>query len=309
MSANLDKPVSAQRYATRDGWRSETTPAAWAFRPARWAAVQGRGVSAASDHASSCARIGAAECQSAPTARGGLCGPQGTRGRSQAMRRGFKGELNAFKGTLPASGARVAPKGGGEGLKVRGRPAATRPERLGGMSPARECPATPRHCGTPVATAPPRAYHRSAAAKSAAGFGSPSPEAHMRPSPDAGAFLLPASDGRSQPVQWRAVRGSRKARRSSGRSSNRAPSATPFGSGLAVTQLPEDRTMKHHPSAAPAADFPPSLHLPIEAPRAAWPRLLDLAAAALEDRTATGREVLALELRAIAEALRAEVAA
>lgn len=67
--------------------------------------------------------------------------------------------------------------------------------------------------------------------------------------------------------------------------------------------------MKHPPSAAPAAAFPPSLHLPIEAPRAEWPRLLDLAAAALEDRTTTGREVLALELRAIAEALRAEVAA
>lgn len=34
---------------------------------------------------------------------------------------------------------------------------------------------------------------------------------------------------------WWAVRGSRKARRSSGRSVNRAPSATPFDSGLAVT--------------------------------------------------------------------------
>ena len=72
------------------------------------------------------------------------------------------------------------------------------------------------------------------AANSATGFDSPSHKAHMRPSPDAGAFSLPTSpDGRSQPGSWRAVRGSRKARRSLCRSVNRVPSATPFDSGLA----------------------------------------------------------------------------
>ena len=131
----------------------------------------------------------------------------------------------------------------------------------------------------------------------------------MRPSPDVGAFLLPASDGRSQPVQWRAVRGSRKARRSSCRSVNRVPSATPFDSGLAVTQLHEDRTMNRSAIAAPAAAFPPSLHLPIEAPRDAWPALIECAADALEGCNAHRREILALELRAIAEALRVEVSA
>jgi hypothetical protein len=89
---------------------------------------------------------------------------------------------------------------------------------------------------------PPHTCH--AAAQSAAGFGSPCREAHMRPSADAGAFFVPASFGPIRsPVQRRAVRGSRKARRSSRRSSNRAPSVTPFGSGLTVTPLREDR---HH---------------------------------------------------------------
>jgi len=74
---------------------------------------------------------------------------------------------------------------------------------------------------------------RTAAAQSAAGFCSPSPTAHMRPSPDAGAFFAPASDGRGPNALRRAVRGSRKARRSVGRSANRVPSATLFCSGLA----------------------------------------------------------------------------
>lgn len=58
--------------------------------------------------------------------------------------------------------------------------------------------------------------------------------------------------------------------------------------------------------AAPAAAFPPSLHLPIEAPRDCWPGLIERAAAALEERPGIHLETLALELRAIAEALRVD---
>lgn len=67
--------------------------------------------------------------------------------------------------------------------------------------------------------------------------------------------------------------------------------------------------MKNRTIAAPAADFPPSLDLPIEAPRDQWPELFVRAAEALEGRHAHRRETLALELRAIAEALRVEVTA
>lgn len=52
-----------------------------------------------------------------------------------------------------------------------------------------------------------------------------------------------------------------------------------------------------------------ALHLPIEAPRDQWPDLFTLVAEALEGRHAHRRETLALELRAIAEALRAGGAA
>lgn len=52
-----------------------------------------------------------------------------------------------------------------------------------------------------------------------------------------------------------------------------------------------------------------NLSLPIEAPRSAWPGLLDHAADALQGRCTFDSEILALELRAIAEALRVEVAA
>lgn len=62
-------------------------------------------------------------------------------------------------------------------------------------------------------------------------------------------------------------------------------------------------------SAAPAAAYPASLHLPIEAPRDAWPVLIEHAADALQGRCMFDSETLALELFAIAEALRAEVTA
>lgn len=52
-----------------------------------------------------------------------------------------------------------------------------------------------------------------------------------------------------------------------------------------------------------------NLSLPIEAPRASWPGLLDHAADALQGRCTFDCETLALELRAIAEALRGEVTA
>lgn len=58
--------------------------------------------------------------------------------------------------------------------------------------------------------------------------------------------------------------------------------------------------------AAPAAAFPPSLYLPIEAPRESWPGLIEHAASALEGFGTTSLEILALELRAIAEALRVD---
>lgn len=52
--------------------------------------------------------------------------------------------------------------------------------------------------------------------------------------------------------------------------------------------------------------LPASLHLPIEAPREQWPQLLDRAAEALQGRRVVDSESLALELRAIAEAIRME---
>ncbi len=48
---------------------------------------------------------------------------------------------------------------------------------------------------------------------------------------------------RCRPVLWRAMRGSREARRSSGRYANRALSATLIGVREAVTPIPEDRSM------------------------------------------------------------------
>ncbi|ODU46603.1 hypothetical protein [uncultured Aquimonas sp.] len=62
-------------------------------------------------------------------------------------------------------------------------------------------------------------------------------------------------------------------------------------------------------AAAALAALPAHLLLPIEAPRAEWPGLLDHAAAALQGRCVYDSETLALELRAIAEVLRAEVLA
>ena len=67
--------------------------------------------------------------------------------------------------------------------------------------------------------------------------------------------------------------------------------------------------MKHHPVAAPAAAFPPSLRLPLDVPRDAWPGLIEHAASALAGECIYDSCTLAPELRAIAEALRAEVSA
>lgn len=67
--------------------------------------------------------------------------------------------------------------------------------------------------------------------------------------------------------------------------------------------------MKRSTVAAPAASFSPSLDLPIEAHRDEWPALFLRAAEALEGQHPHRREILALELRAIAEALRVEVTA
>jgi len=54
---------------------------------------------------------------------------------------------------------------------------------------------------------------------------------------------------------------------------------------------------------------PENLLLPIEAPRDSWPTLLNHAADALTGRCIYDSETLALELRAIAVALRVEVSA
>lgn len=102
---------------------------------------------------------------------------------------------------------------------------------------------------TPLTRATPRAYAGPAAAQSAAGGDSPSPEARKRPSPDAGAFSLPgvAALGlrEAQPAQRRAAWGSRKARRSSGRSVNPASSATPGDSAVADSNKPEESIMRN----------------------------------------------------------------
>jgi hypothetical protein len=94
----------------------------------------------------------------------------------------------------------------------------------------------------------------SAAANSAAGIGVPTPEAHQRPSPDAGAFLSPCiRNGRSCPADFRrTVRGDRKVRRSSGRYANRASSATSIGVAVAVSSHPEATTMQTPKSRARA---------------------------------------------------------
>lgn len=294
MQSHMDKPASAQRHAARVGQRDGTTPAARACRPARWAASRCLGEPAASDRANDVAFT-----RTAPVARAGLSGPSGYPWQGARLYGAVKRLSNGVKDMWQA----------GRRMKVRGRALRLRPGRFRGMSSTRECPATHGQYRTGLATHRPGAYRDHVAAKSATGFDSPSPTAHMRPSPDAGAFLLPASDGRSQPVQWRAVRGSRKARRSVGRSVNRVPSATPFDSGLADSTTYGVRTMNRSAIAAPAAIFPPSLHLPIEAPRDAWPALIERAASMLEGQPARDAETLALELRAIAEALRVEVAA
>ncbi|WP_425509227.1 hypothetical protein [Xanthomonas cannabis] len=89
--------------------------------------------------------------------------------------------------------------------------------------------------------------HSHVAAQSATGFDSPNPEAHQRPSTDARRFFVARCvvAGDCLPVLWRAVRGGRKACRSSGRSVNRVPFATSFDSEAADSNLPEDPAMSH----------------------------------------------------------------
>lgn len=76
-------------------------------------------------------------------------------------------------------------------------------------------------------------YCGGAAANSAAGFDSPHPTAHQRRHVRRFFVLAP----------WRAVCGSRKARRSVGRSVNRAPSATLFDSKGADSNQPTESVM------------------------------------------------------------------
>lgn len=77
--------------------------------------------------------------------------------------------------------------------------------------------------------------------------------------------------GACQPVQWRAVRGGRKARRSVCRYSNRVPSATPFGIGAADSLHTEiAMTRNAQKAATPRAVASSPLH---EAIRGAAPEL------------------------------------
>lgn len=96
-----------------------------------------------------------------------------------------------------------------------------------------------------VDTCPPWADDLPVAADSATGFGSPKHEAHSAHRRMSGAFYVPGRlHGRMHfRSLWRAVRGSRKARRSSCRSTNRVPSVTLFGSSVTVTHTHEDRNM------------------------------------------------------------------
>jgi len=85
-----------------------------------------------------------------------------------------------------------------------------------------------------------RRHSVAAVAKSAAGCGSPKPEAQSAHHSMSGAFYLPGimCAGVHVSSLWRAVRGGRKARRSSGRSSNRVPSVTScVEAGVAVSHL------------------------------------------------------------------------
>jgi len=98
-----------------------------------------------------------------------------------------------------------------------------------------------------------RSNHSPVAAKSATGFDSSIPEAHQRPSTDARRFFdARIAVGACQPALWRAVCGGRKACRSSGRSVNRAPSATSFDSGVADSIRPEEFRMSYDAQEAPA---------------------------------------------------------
>ena len=112
-----------------------------------------------------------------------------------------------------------------------------------------------------LTSGPAPVQHTAVAAKSATGCGSPNPEAHKRPSHDVRRFLFAGivrAGAHVMAVLWRAVRGGRKARRSSGRSTNRVPSVTSFGSEVAVSQNPEDHAMNQQIASAQRAPFVPN---------------------------------------------------
>lgn len=93
------------------------------------------------------------------------------------------------------------------------------------------------------------------AAQSATGVGSPIPEAHKRPATDCRRFFHArvGAPGSMARFLRRAVRGGRKACRSSGRSSNRASSATLFGSQAVDLNQPEETAMRTATAAIPTS--------------------------------------------------------
>jgi hypothetical protein len=99
-----------------------------------------------------------------------------------------------------------------------------------------------------------RSNHYPVAAKSATGIGVPEHEAHQRPSIDAWRFFIARIDaGACRPALWRAVRGGRKAHRSSCRHANRVPSVTPIGVGMTDFPKHEETRMSYDAQEAPAS--------------------------------------------------------
>lgn len=150
-----------------------------------------------------------------------------------------------------------------------------------------------------------------AAAHSAAGICSPITQGASSAAPSTQAlFSCPRVAGqRSRPIQWRAVRGEPQGSPvPCGRSANPRTVRHPAFCSAVADSTHKESSMNRSARAAAAA-IPESLFLPIEAPRDAWPCLIEHAADALAGRCIHDSETLALELRAIAAALRAEVSA
>ncbi len=98
-----------------------------------------------------------------------------------------------------------------------------------------------------------RSNYYCVAAQSATGIGVPEHEAHQRPSIDAWRFFIARIDaGVYRPSLWRAVRGGRKAHRSSCRHANRVPSVTPIGVGMTDFPKHEETRMSYDAKEAPA---------------------------------------------------------